>query len=87
MTCGYLIPSWDEHFRGMDRDGCLLLNGHKGYHLSKLKSGKYISWGGYACDEDCGPSCAEGDSCFNNDEIEESVALAIISGEQENYDD
>ena len=64
-------------------EGCLLERAHAGYHLNKLNDGRYFSWGGFSCDDNC-DWCGE---CFNYLTISEKEAQLIIQGRQKNYDD
>lgn len=83
--CHILIedPEPQFEYENQDLTGCFLVFGHAGYHLNKLEDGRYISWGGYACDKNC-EHCGE---CFNWQEISEAEALDIISGRVENRHD
>lgn len=60
--CHILIDDHEPQFdfEEQESEGCLLEYGHRGYHLNRLKDGRYISWGGNACDENC-EHCGE---CF-----------------------
>gem|GEM_PF-5026659 len=66
-----------------ESEGCLLQSAHVGYHLNKLKDGRYFSWGGFSCDERCN-WCGE---CFNYDIISAEDAQLILQGKKQNNDD
>lgn len=82
MGCYRLIPKFRQRFL-KEKNECLLPANHEGYHLTKLNNGGFLSWGGYACDEDCG-WCGE---CFNNHEIDIKTAREIMKGIRENFHD
>ncbi len=77
--CYLLIPRFDWRFRNEEGD-CVLPAGHFGNHLNPLNDGRYLSWGGCGCNEDCG-WC---DECFWWEKISRKQALAILSGKKEN---
>lgn len=79
MQCYILIPRFASRFK-REFGECILPSGHDGYHLNKLNNGKYLSWGGNGCDEEC-EWCGE---CFCWIEISEKEARVIIADPNKN---